>query len=412
MKIIINFFLLLSTLVGLNAQQSHFCSMEQLFSKNKKLIEAHSYPSQTTLRSDSVLYIRTVIHVVYSSPEEDIPDYQIDSILNDLNDIDTTLIHPDHRSLMTDTKIQLCLADTDPNNLPTTGITHTETEVSSFDTPNALDSVLIENVKQDSLGGVSAWDTDRYLNVWIAPMDGSYGVPHRSYYPLGVELNLGISTQGAVVNVSHFLDDPMISRAVNVFGHEIGHVLGLFHTWGWPNSVTCEFDDFIDDTEKCDIRISDCLEIDDTCIDTLNNKVDNVSNFMAYGCMQMFTPGQVEAMRNNILNISPGLVLDNDSCNEMSTSTVEKNESDSQYLFDVFPNPSNGNFNIAFEQKQKSHITLRLYNSRGKLLRSFSVHNSNTLQKEIKSRDFNSGIIYVVIGSEDNTVSTKLLLNK
>ncbi len=75
--------------------------------------------------------------------------------------------------------------------------------------------------------------------------------------------------------------------------HEVGHWLGLFHTF----QGGCEGDgDGVDDTPACEKTWS-CDENQDTCPDQPGN--DAVHNFMAYGtCRVEFTYGQGVRMRS------------------------------------------------------------------------------------------------------------------
>ena len=77
--------------------------------------------------------------------------------------------------------------------------------------------------------------------------------------------------------------------------HEVGHWLGLFHTF--ENGCT-EPGDFVDDTpfQFDGDNIFFCNESDDTCTQP---GLDPVHNFMSYGddpCLDRFTQGQAERM--------------------------------------------------------------------------------------------------------------------
>lgn len=81
--------------------------------------------------------------------------------------------------------------------------------------------------------------------------------------------------------------------------HEVGHWLGLFHTF----EGGCEGPgDLIDDTPSQSEASSACDEAKDTCLAQAGT--DPVHNFMDYSvddCMNSFTPGQVARMQDNWL---------------------------------------------------------------------------------------------------------------
>ena len=81
--------------------------------------------------------------------------------------------------------------------------------------------------------------------------------------------------------------------------HEIGHWLGLFHTF----EGGCEGPgDLVADTPAQAVASSACDPAKDSC--TVQPGLDPVNNFMDYAvddCMNMFTPGQVSRMHDNWL---------------------------------------------------------------------------------------------------------------
>lgn len=76
--------------------------------------------------------------------------------------------------------------------------------------------------------------------------------------------------------------------------HEVGHWLGLYHTF----QGGCVGDnDMVDDTPACQ-KSHACKKGQDTCPDQPG--LDMINNFMAYGnCRDTFTPGQFVRMRSS-----------------------------------------------------------------------------------------------------------------
>ena len=99
----------------------------------KEQISTYSQGKKNHLQN--LFTIPVVIHVVYRNNTQNISDLQIQSqldILNAdfrLNNADTSLIPSPFKNLAADCQIEFCLAQTDPQGNPTSGITRTQTSV-------------------------------------------------------------------------------------------------------------------------------------------------------------------------------------------------------------------------------------------------------------------------------------------
>ncbi|MCB0639531.1 MAG: T9SS type A sorting domain-containing protein [Lewinella sp.] len=229
-----------------------------------------------------VITIPVVVHVIYNKSTENISDAQILSQIQVLNDdFRRTNSDADNTwSQAADSEIEFCMATTDPNGNPTTGITRTSTSVTAFSTN--------DNMKFNSSGGKDAWPASDYLNIWVCDISG--GILGYAQFPGGAA-----ATDGVVIDYQYF---GTIGTATSPFDlgrtatHEVGHWLNLRHIWGDGN---CNVDDFVTDTPTSDAANYGCAIGHVSCSST-----DMVQNYMDYSddaCMNLFTAGQKTRMR-------------------------------------------------------------------------------------------------------------------
>src|SRR5690242_13121875 len=135
-------------------------------------------PDLVSSGARTVITIPVVFHVVYSAPEQNISDAQLQSQIDVLNEdfsgtnADVSSVPSAFQSVVGDASIQFVLAARDPQGNATTGITRTATTYTSF---SSNGSVCFA-----SLGGHDAWPTSQYLNIWVCNKSGAAGF---STYP-------------------------------------------------------------------------------------------------------------------------------------------------------------------------------------------------------------------------------------
>ena len=184
---------------------------EQLLKEVKlKLSELMSLEKTEFLDSMTLYNIPIVFHIVYHDDIENISNAQIISQIDSLNkdfrnqNLDNVIFdkYPREKACATDAKIEFSLATTDPNGNLTNGITRTRTDIESFGCPlGRSDREPLERqpVKSMYLGGKDAWDTRKYLNVWICNLTGASGY---AQYPISPDFMSDdkFRTDGVVVN--------------------------------------------------------------------------------------------------------------------------------------------------------------------------------------------------------------------
>jgi hypothetical protein len=252
---------------------------------------AFQYANRTISASRTgVTVIPVVVHVVWKTAAENISDAQIKSQIDVLNK-DYRRTNPDVASLpgvfqplATDARIEFELATTDPNGAATTGITRTQTASASFIDDN--------KVKSAATGGANAWDSSKYLNLWVCELGNS--LLGYAQFPGGPATTDGVvilnSAFGTVGTAAAFAPYNLGRTA----SHEIGHWLNLRHIWG-DDGGGCTGDDLVADTPNAaGPNFGKPVFPHVTCSNGPNG--DLFMNYMDYSddaAMFMFTAGQV-----------------------------------------------------------------------------------------------------------------------
>ncbi len=269
----------------------------------------------------AVMTIPVVVHVIYKRPIGNIPDEQIYSQINTLNkdfrklNADAVNVPDVWKPVAADSRIEFRLACIDPNGNKTNGITRTATKIDVFSldtTPN------VEEIKFTALGGEDAWDSTRYLNLWICNLGTS--LLGYAQFPAGDP-----ETDGVVINHWVFGNTGSAVSPQNPFGtrfnlgrtatHEIGHYLDCYHIWGdeWGVDDPCSLDDNVADTpnQKLDNSgVPTFPSMEQACKNTGPNGT-MFMNYMDYTDdvgMYMFTVGQVVRMHATLNGLRASLL--------------------------------------------------------------------------------------------------------
>lgn len=310
----------------------------------------------------NVITIPTVVHIVYRDATQNLPDAQIFSQMDVLNadfrrmNADTLLTRPEFDSVASDFEVEFCLATTDPQGNPTTGITRTSTnggQLLGWFGPQ-------DDVKSSSTGGIDPWPTDQYLNIWVCdllPILAGY-----AQFP-----GEDPATDGVVVGFSFFGTFGTVTPPFNkgrTTTHEIGHWLGLRHIWG---DGDCSMDDFVDDTPIADAaNQGGCLNLLNTCTDSPFDYNDQVENYMDYSndsCMNMFSEGQ-KARAWSFLNTDRLSLFTSNGCS-LAVSTTDPFPAQ---LFDLYPNPSRGSVKLEWHGGTGSEVDASIFDALGKVV--------------------------------------------
>src|SRR5688572_15112067 len=257
--------------------------------------------------------ITVVFHVVYNNAQENISDAQLHSQLQILNEdfnrlnADTINIPGPFKQAASSPYIYFCLAKLDPEGNPTTGITRTFTNRTSFRFND-------NQMKFTAQGGINSWKPELYLNIWIC--DLADNVLGYAQFPGGPAATDGIVLRYTTPGRFPFNTFPGPYNQGRTATHEIGHWLGLRHIWG-ENEDDCNDSDQIADTPNQASKSGGCPKFPKISCNNGPNG-DMFMNFMDYtndNCMHLFTRNQSEKM-NAVLQTSRHSLLASNMCSE------------------------------------------------------------------------------------------------
>ncbi len=242
--------------------------------------------------------ITVVVHILYKSgsdtrnlPTASDVKQQLDITSKDFrqtvkiikHEADTKEKFSDANAL--DTKISFCLATQDPTSRNTSGVLTVPTSVTTW--------LADDKMKSATTGGSTAWNTEKYLNIWVVNLPDS--ISGYAQMPAGP-----IGTDGIVIDARYFGKKPTDDKTFpytegKTLIHLIGSYLNLYELWS--ETELCG-DDFVEDTPIHNAPTLGCVDYRhvSTCGD---NPVAMTMNFMDNtndDCQYMFTKGQLKRM--------------------------------------------------------------------------------------------------------------------
>ena len=250
--------LLISSTCLLSQVNENKCNSMKLVkneaNRNTNYLEIlESYKEVLTNRTKTTIQIPIVIHIVHRNSHTtigsgtNISNEQIEDAIRILNE-DYSKTNPEFPNPPRNTfvnyagnaDLKFCLATIDPNGNTTTGITRTATTQLNWDADDDSNSACHEanGMKKDACGGKDGWDPSKYLNIWICDLTNSQsnGMTLGYAYLPGLLADFNSSNDykdGLVVDYRYFgtIGVAAPSSDGRTATHEIGHYLGLMHTF-------------------------------------------------------------------------------------------------------------------------------------------------------------------------------------
>lgn len=284
-------------------------AMKLMYEKHQKALEQEyqnflkDKETNPEAKAGTVYTIPVVFHVIHQNGNENISYEQVQdavAILNRdfrLQNADAAYVAAGFAGVPADAEIEFALATKAPNGTCFNGITRTEDPI-TFDGSDGVDQVQAIVDGNDVYQGI--WDGDEYLNIFVCvDIGGAAGYTYTPSGWLGNAMNNGIWIQHSYVGS---IGTGNVGRSRSLT-HEVGHWLNLSHPWGGTNNpgVSCGTDG-VGDTPQT-MGWTTCNLSGTTC----DGNLDNVENYMEYSyCSKMFTPGQVNRMRNALTSGTGG----------------------------------------------------------------------------------------------------------
>ncbi|MBK8563180.1 MAG: hypothetical protein IPN76_07470 [Saprospiraceae bacterium] len=320
--------------------------------------------------------------------------------------------------------IQFCLAMKDPTGQPTTGTVYVNSSTSSFP--------IGSEITKPEMGGSTIWSSERYLNVWVAPLsDGKAGY---AQMPGGPK-----ESDGIVLNASYFArkdketfltaNPSTVNYSIGrTLTHLVGSYLNLYELWNEEHHCS---DDYVHDTPLHNApnfgkptykKVSTC---DEYPVEMTMNIMDNSDDEAIY----MFTNGQMMRMyaaldpttgvRAGLRTVNTcsidGGQFDEDTLINRSSKIDEPNNR-SPLKLSLFPNPSDGKgFTLIMDVPCEQTVYVEAFNQFGQKQYSRTIEGakvglSNALF--IETPKWPSGIYSVRVKCGADSASSKMIIER
>ncbi|OIQ21713.1 MAG: hypothetical protein BM557_02635 [Flavobacterium sp. MedPE-SWcel] len=371
--------------------------------------------TESTLNTTEVITIPVVVHIIHNGDpvgsNENLADAQVLSQI--------TVLNQDYRRMAgtpgyntnavgADVEIEFCLAQTAPDGSLTNGIDRVNLGQSSWG-ENAIENTLKPN---------TIWDPTQYFNIWVCRFGGGLsGVLGYAHPPSGSGLpgldNNGGSanTDGVIIGYEYFGSAALYPQGTyggpynggRTTTHEIGHSLGLIHTWGPTfNNSSCNSSDHCADTPTSSGPNGGC-SANYSC--GSNDMIENYMDYTNDACMNIFTQDQKERML---------IVMENSPRRaSLKTSTVcqvPASREDFNLLngINLYPNPTQDVLNIAIASNELPDSYV-IYNNLGQTMVEVNVTSENNLK--LNTSNYSNGIYFIRIEKGNESKVLKFIKN-
>ena len=381
---------------------------------NRANIEDFIQQAQQQMTPYSDVKIPVVFHVLYNNNTEMISENQVMSQLyalnNDFGNYAVTIDHPaimeeQFQERMNYMSIQFCLPKLEGNLADSSAINFYSTTRQEWEMNDAM--------KIPANGGISPWDTDSFLNVWIVDLADS--VSGYAQLPGGPNATDGIVIDYEFIGTTGTVSSPYdLGKTMT---HLAGNYLGLHSLWGASRCA----DDYVRDTPIHNAPNYNCPDYKHFSICT--GEVEMTMNFMDNSndeCLQFFTTGQMYRLHSFLSPGGPrsGLMGNKTDCptgtfNEEIVVESRIDNTKNKFQKDklkIFPNPGRDNINVEYQLVKNAPVNLLVTDLNGKLIINLKGLNPALGTLSLNTTDWSSGVYLVSLRQSGTEVLTEKLI--
>ncbi len=273
------------------------------FYMEQRLAEVQAMPAEE--RSNVLYTLPVVVHVIHEGEPygtaSNISDEQVISAIEALNEDFRRMAGTNGDGTGVDVEIEFCLAQRDPNGQPTTGIVRVNGSSVPLYADQGIESSGGGGAVEESVKALSTWPRASYVNIWVVNEiennDAGNGVQGYAYFPINNPIDGIVILHNAFGTVGTLKTNTNMNRTLS---HEIGHYLGLYHTFHDTSVCGTESNCSTAGDRICD---TPATIQNPSCTSPACSGTQQVQNYMDYTpqtCQDMFTEGQKLRMRTTL----------------------------------------------------------------------------------------------------------------
>lgn len=295
------------------AQNHQFQCGSQPTKSELKQIDELSANWTKSANEDDTLVIPVVVHIIHKGTPvgsgANIDDEQVYSAINALN-MHYTGFDENYCDRSFSSKIRFRLAEIDPSGNPHSGINRVNGAGLSAEYADYGVSIASSGLGESSntVKSWSIWPYEEYENIWIVAEingnNGGAGIQGYANYPSPYNQYQGTVQLFNAFGTEGFLKSYTSQNKTTT--HELGHRLNLLHTHEGDacSEVNCN----VQGDRVCDTPPTTEENSCGTPVCDLSTPTDNFMSYLYQSCRDKFADGQIDRMRNTIVNTYSSLM--------------------------------------------------------------------------------------------------------